>query len=96
VQQRKLERICGRANLETVRRGTASEHLGVTLKTPKGKKWILIRIGGNPFDDAATRKLSGRSVEVEGYRVGNELRYVSAREIRRSPRKVRTDERNRA
>jgi hypothetical protein len=79
--KRKLELICGQANLETVRRGTGSEHLAVTLKTPTGERWILVRVGGNPFDDSETRKLSGRTIEVEGYCVGNELRYVAARDI---------------
>jgi hypothetical protein len=86
VEPRKLERIRGRATLETVRRGTASEHLATVLKSTKGKKWILVRIGSNPFDDAETRKLSGHRVEVEGYRVGNEVHYVSAQEIGRPPR----------
>ena len=66
---RKLECVRGRAKLETVHRGTGSEHLGVTLKDSNGKKSVLVRIG--------------RNVEVEGYRVGNQVRYVSAREIRR-------------
>ena len=96
MQPRKLERIRGHAKLETVRRGTGSDHLGTTLKSTKGKKWILVRIGSNPFDDAETRKLSGHSVEVEGYCVGNEVRYVSARKIRRPGRRVRIDERTRA
>jgi hypothetical protein len=56
--------------------------VGVTLKTREGKKWIL-RIGSNPFYDAETRKLSGRSLEVEGYCLGNELHYVSAKQNRR-------------
>jgi len=56
---------------------------GVTLKDSNGKKSVLVRIGGNPFNDPETRKLRGRNVEVEGYRVGNQVRYVSAREIRR-------------
>ena len=83
MQGRKLECIRGRAKLETVHRGTGNEHRGVTLRDSKGKKCILIRIGGNPFDDPETRKLPGRNIEVEGYRVGNQLHYVSAREISR-------------
>ena len=57
---RKLECAPGRAKLETVHRGTGSEHLGVTLKDSNGKKSVLVRIGGNPFNDP----------ETEGYRVG--------------------------
>ena len=78
---RKLARIRGQAHLETVRRGTGSEHTGVVLETSKGERWILVRIGGNPFEDPEARKLSGRMIEVEGYRVGAELRYVAVRDI---------------
>jgi hypothetical protein len=49
-------------------RGPGRERVGVTLKIREGKKWILIRIGSNPFYDAETRKLSGRSGELEGHR----------------------------
>jgi hypothetical protein len=86
VELRKLERIRGRVTLGTVRRGTGSEYLAATLKSTKGKKWILVRIGSNQFDDAETRKLSGRSVEIDGYCIGNELHYVSARETTRARR----------
>lgn len=78
---RKLTRIRGQAHLETVRRGTGGEHTGVVLETPKGERWILVRIGGNPFDDPETRKLSGRIIEVEGYCVGAELRYIAVRDV---------------
>ena len=78
---RKLEQVRGRAALTTVRAGTASEHTGVVLETPEGERLILVRLGANPFEDQATRKLSGRTIEVEGYRVGSELRYTSVREI---------------
>jgi hypothetical protein len=78
---RKLTRIRGEARLETVRRGTGSEHTGVILESPEGKRWILVRIGGNPFDDPETRNLSGRTIEVEGYCVGAELRYVAVRDV---------------
>jgi hypothetical protein len=67
--------------METVRRGTGSEHLGVVLYTPEGERLILVRIGGNPFDDPETRKLDGLTIEAEGYRLGSELRYVSVRQI---------------
>ena len=79
--QRKLERVTGRTTLATVHRGTGSEHTGVVLDTSEGERLILVRLGTNPFEDLKTRKLSGRTLEVEGYRVGSELRYVSIREI---------------
>ncbi len=78
---RQLETVRGRAALATVRAGTGSEHRGVVLDTPAGERIVLVRLGANPFDDAQTRELDGRTIEVEGYRIGNELRYVSARDV---------------
>ena len=79
--QRNLERLRGQASLETVRRGTGSEHVGVVLQTSEGERWILVRLGSNPFDDPEAQKLSGHTIEVEGYRVGREFRYSAVREI---------------
>jgi hypothetical protein len=74
---RKLERVEGRCLAAPVRRGTASEHKGILLETPDGERLLLVRIGGNPFEDPQTASFAGTNVVVEGYRVGNELRYVS-------------------
>ncbi len=81
TSERKLERVRGRASRATVRRGTASEHSGIVLDTTDGERLILVQLGANPFENRETEKLIGRSLEVEGYRVGTELRYVSVREI---------------
>lgn len=81
TEGRKLERVRGRASLTTVRRGTGSEHTGIVLDTSEGERLILVRLGANPFEDRETRKLAGSTLEVEGYRVGSELRYVSFREV---------------
>jgi hypothetical protein len=81
IRQRKLERVKGLAILGTVRRGTGSEHVGVMLDTSDGEPLILVRLGANPFADRETRKLVGSTLEVEGYRVGRELRYVSTRKV---------------
>ncbi len=77
--RRNRELFRGRARLETVRPGTGSEHVGVVLETSDGQRLNLVRLGGNPFDDAETRKLAGHTIEVEGYRVGSDLRYAVAR-----------------
>jgi hypothetical protein len=79
--ERKLERFRGRAQVQTVRRGTGSEHVGVVLETTGGERLNLVRLGGNPFTDPATDKLSGSTIEVEGYRIGTELRYVTVHEV---------------
>jgi hypothetical protein len=77
---REIVRIQGHVVSETVKRGTASEHVGVVLVTPAGERFLLVRLGGNPFNDRETRRLVGREVEVAGYIIGSELRYVEARE----------------
>jgi hypothetical protein len=74
---RKLETVKGRCVAAPLRRGTASEHLGIVLETSDGDRLQLVRIGGNPFDDPETGKFVGTTVTVEGYRVGSQLRYVS-------------------
>jgi hypothetical protein len=78
---RTLEKVKGRVSLATVRRGTASEHTGVVLDTPEGERLILVRLGSNPFEIEDSRNLAGREMEVEGYRVGNELRYTTIHEV---------------
>lgn len=82
AEERKLVQIRGRASVQRVRQGTGSEHDGVVLETPGGDSWKLVRLGGNPFSDPETNALSGREVEVEGYCVGHELRYVAARDVK--------------
>ncbi len=78
--RRKIVRARGRVISEKVKKGTASEHLGVVLVTREGKRFVLVRLGGNPFDDAETRSLVGRDIEVAGYLIGGELRYTEVRE----------------
>jgi hypothetical protein len=77
---RKPVRLRGRVALQTVQRGTASEHEGLVLSTADGRRLILVRIGSNPFEDNRSRTLDGTDVEVEGFIVGGEFRY---RELRR-------------
>ena len=79
---RPVVRLRGRALLEPVRIGTGSAHVGVVLETAEGERVVLVRLGGNPFDDEDTRALSGHLIEVAGYRVGNELRYFESRVLR--------------
>jgi hypothetical protein len=43
-----------------------------------------VRLGGNPFDDDETRALAGKQIEVEGYRVGSELRWTAVRDVARA------------
>jgi hypothetical protein len=78
MPKRRLERLSGQAVRERVRRGTGSEHEAVVLCTDAGERVILQRVGGNPFDDGATRDLAGRRVTVEGYRLGDIMRYTVA------------------
>jgi hypothetical protein len=73
--ERPLERVEGNVVVETVLRGTASEHVGAVLRTPAGERLHLQRIGGNPFGDEETDSLHGRNVEIEGYRLDGVFRY---------------------
>ncbi len=73
---RQLETIAGSVETRGVLHGTASEHQGVVLTTAEGKRYRLQRVGGNPFRDAPTEALSGRTVTLEGYRVGDVFRFV--------------------
>jgi hypothetical protein len=77
--ERKLQKVSGRASLTSVRHGTASEHTGLVLDTAEGERLVLIRLGANPFEVGQHRQLAGQNVEVEGYRVGNEMRYTAIR-----------------
>jgi hypothetical protein len=78
-EQRSPERLTGTVARARVRRGTGSEHDAVVLHTDEGERLILQRIGGNPFDDAETRRLTGRRVSVDGFRLGDIFRYTKAR-----------------
>jgi hypothetical protein len=57
----------------------------VVLDTQAGERVILVPLGSNPFEIGEDREFAGRWLEVEGYRVGNELRYTSIQEARQEP-----------
>lgn len=76
--ERKPQTVTGRAALETVRRGTAGEHVAVVLRTRTLGRLILQRRGGNPFQDRQTRRLVGHKVRLIGFRFGNVFRYVTS------------------
>ena len=73
-----LVRMKGVATLQPVHAGTGSAHHGVVLEADNGQKLILVRIDGNPFNDAKTRALAGHRVDVSGYEVNGVLRFVDA------------------
>lgn len=79
--RRSVVKLVGRVVAEVVQRGTASEHEGVVLETAKGERLRLVRLGGNPFSDPDTRRLVGHRVELKGYRIGGELRFLEVREL---------------
>jgi hypothetical protein len=76
--QKPVERLTGQVEQGLVRKGTASEHVASILVTDAGERLILQRIGGNPFDDKETRSLVGKSVAVEGHRLGDIFRFTKA------------------
>jgi hypothetical protein len=82
TQQRALERLSGKVERQLARKGTASEHQAVVLRTKNGEQVILQRIGGNPFNDKETQRLAGKHIDVEGYRLGDIFRYTKVTKTR--------------
>lgn len=78
ANRRRMETIEGHVEPSPVARGTASEHFGLVLTTPKGEKLVLQRVGGNPFRDSVTEDLAGQDVSLEGFRLGSVFRFVRA------------------
>ena len=78
TRPRKMQRLTGRARLELVRVGTAGEHKAVVLHVRGGKRVVLQRRGGNPFNDPKTRRLVGHKVRVTGFRLRTVFRFVEA------------------
>jgi hypothetical protein len=77
---RSLETLQGRVVEKRVLGGTASDHVAVVLETEGGEAVRLQRIGGNPFRDDETRKLIGRTVAVDGFRLGDIFRFTKVPE----------------
>lgn len=78
---RKIVKLRGHVVLQTVRRGTASEHESLVLTTSDGKRLVLVGLGENPFEVGKARELDGTEVEAEGFVIGGELRYRSVRPV---------------
>ena len=64
--------ISGRVIKEVVAKGSKSEHSAVLLDTGK-KKYVLRRVGGNPFRDPALDKLVGKDISAVGNVTGYTL-----------------------
>ena len=79
--ERQLIRLRGSVTEQLLQRGTASEHSAVVLTTDQGEVHSLVRLGGNPFRDEATRRLIGQFVEAEGYLLGSAFRYKTVKVI---------------
>ena len=73
-----MVRMKGVATLQPVHAGTGSAHRSVVLEADGGQKLLLVRIDGNPFNDAKTRALVGHRVDVSGYELNGVLRFVDA------------------
>lgn len=55
----------GKVIKEVVGKGSKSEHAAVLLDTGD-KKYVLRRLGGNPFSDPDLDDLVGKTITVEG------------------------------
>ena len=73
--ERRLECWQGRLTVGTVRRGTASQHQALQLETEHDGSFVLVKLGGPSFGLPCEAEWVGARVEVEGYRLGRELRY---------------------
>ena len=62
----------GKVIKEVVGKGSKSERAAVVLDTGK-QKYVLRRMGGNPYTDPDLDKLVGKNIEVEGNVTGYTL-----------------------
>ena len=65
-------RFKGRVIREVVAKGSKSERSAVTLDTGK-KRYVLRRLGGNPFEDSTLEKLVGKTITATGELTGHTL-----------------------
>ena len=70
--------MSGHVVSQRVAQGTASDHVAAVLHTQSGEDLQLVKLGDNPFADKHASALVGHEVEVEGYRIGGQLRYLKA------------------
>jgi hypothetical protein len=73
---RRLECWRGTLCVGPVRRGTASQQQALLLETEHEGRFVLIKLGGPSFGLPPEAAWDGASVEVEGYRLGRELRFT--------------------
>ncbi len=81
VPKRRLVCLRGHVGRQRIRVGTGSEHDALVLTTAAGDRFVLVRLGGNPFQAADLGDVEGSTVEAEGYVVGGELRYQALRSV---------------
>ena len=62
----------GRVIREVVAKGSKSERPAVLLDTGK-QRYVLRRIGGNPYEDSTLEKLVGKDISVTGEVTGYTL-----------------------
>lgn len=62
----------GRVIREVVAKGSKSERPAVLLDTGK-QRYVLRRIGGNPYEDSTLEKLVGKAISVTGEVTGYTL-----------------------
>ena len=57
--------VTGRVIKEVFAKGSKSERPAVILDTGK-KRYVLRRVGGNPFEDSTLNKLVGKDITATG------------------------------
>ncbi len=68
-------------------KGSKSEHLAVSLKTPT-ETFMLRRLGGNAFRDSELDKLVGKRIACEGTLVGSTIIMTDFKEVKKAKAKL--------
>jgi hypothetical protein len=63
-------RLSGQVERERVSPGSKSDRVAVVLRTDDGSRYVLRRMGGNPFRDEVLEGLVGKSIAGTGFLTG--------------------------
>jgi hypothetical protein len=59
--------ITGTVVRKRIAPGSKSDHIGVVLRDDKGQHYVLRRVGGHAFRDAALERLVGKTITGNGF-----------------------------
>lgn len=75
--------VVARGELKTsvVRKGTGSEHQSLVIDDEHRGRLVLTPLNGNSFELPQEQSMCGQAVEVRGYLLDHELRYLSLKPL---------------